>query len=1369
MSTTSLIGNYISHDQKIEIIKKLAKQLNESNENVDVLVEFLHNVQPDSDTFKLIESYCQDHLLDEEYNEQIYKLLSALPELESKAIEKITSLTQNYIDNHRVQFENDYYQLFHLNAQKSDQEVSDEDISSLFSLLDIIFKNGKQEVIIHMDKLILLLLGSDEDVVSKAASNLLRWRINLLSNDADAFDLCWDVIFFLVDSKDSLKQYHGYVLWLRYINSSENLKENQKFQTILDQNIYWGKIQSILGDKCHELRKYGMFILQMSIKSINSNVQNDFIKWDTTKSQDYINEWERYVTLYEVLAIDTSLHQAKAGMNDITNLISPQSLILPSWGWCLLSTGFQAPNDSVRKFTMSMLLSIPSINLYLVKDALQVLEKTLLPNLINAPNFDVKTLNGIVECPYAYKLKDTIKNMVINLDDQEDLQNISSTILGYLASHGHNFGPSRILVLHGVLEGLNGRKVLQYGVHDQYLSSIFESSCEGGVLETYFQTVSLRLILNFEPELKNSLALLDKFCKFNGLKVLKDNITLFEEVTKAEPVDEVMKQDGNVDQKILLLGITTQIMYLPETDSLLIAKLLESGFRKATLKANEDRLRMLVNSNDPEVIETLSNVDYEKFTFAVPSNDAISKLWSEIEVDLQSGNIEILERSYYKYRLFNKLYKHSSFEFINPKHVIDFHSKLLANTEDITKQDRFFYKLKSKIDGEYYNSLRIQFEKHPTDFDDEFKILNPNTSSYEANLAMVALINNYLSSEKFVPNNVSQIVLLLSEMWSNVVESRLLLNQQDLHLSTIKTMLNSNIIFNLDSDHEIKKFCQSVIENSATRRCFLPTLISSLVKAQLNDQEKFEQLNWLPEVLTNASLVRSSLGSYFLLIGIMSQIFDDEVALDKNTNIYKEVYGDEEISARINLSAIVNSIQSPVFSQRIYNYIIDNQAQYRFFQPLKWNDHNEEWDRLQLYTILTSIIDKVDIDFNLIKERLNKEQSPLVRMYIEWMISYNMFKSQKYMDALIEDLKVNSNSLKPAVVTSYIRALFLAVVQLDKDLKVKYLLELINFVITGCSSSRKMIRHFSLSLIISIRNEIKKKNSDVDSNVQGIVENMYESAINSDNFKHFRSGDALLWDIIKDLNLVSLNGGIVLRLTDREDIDFINEEQFKQYLSDEQIKLLRHPIGNDETDIWIKEKLNEKKVIMTQADPVNQIPLQTKSGALTTVDNDLDIISSKKEVNRSDLIVVSSLVDKPPNLGGICRLCDVLGAGLLTLHDLEVKNEQPFKSVAVTADQWMPMIEVKPEDIKNYLQEKKKEGYTLIGLEQTDKSIVLNSELKFPKKSLMLLGKEREGIPGELLAELDFCVEIKQVGIVRSMNIQTATAVLVHAYSSQHC
>ena len=165
---------------------------------------------------------------------------------------------------------------------------------------------------------------------------------------------------------------------------------------------------------------------------------------------------------------------------------------------------------------------------------------------------------------------------------------------------------------------------------------------------------------------------------------------------------------------------------------------------------------------------------------------------------------------------------------------------------------------------------------------------------------------------------------------------------------------------------------------------------------------------------------------------------------------------------------------------------------------------------------------------------------------------------------------------------------------------------------------------------------------------------------------------------------------------------------------------------------------------------------------------DLDNKKSNDVVTRSELIVVSSLVDKPPNLGGICRLCDVLGVGLLTVQDIKVKNHPQFKNVAVTADRWMPMEEVALDEIASFMKEKKKEGYTLIGLEQTDKSVKLDNNFQFPKKSLILLGTEAFGIPGTLLSELDLCLEIQQFGVIRSMNIQTATAVIVHSYTVQH-
>ena len=45
---------------------------------------------------------------------------------------------------------------------------------------------------------------------------------------------------------------------------------------------------------------------------------------------------------------------------------------------------------------------------------------------------------------------------------------------------------------------------------------------------------------------------------------------------------------------------------------------------------------------------------------------------------------------------------------------------------------------------------------------------------------------------------------------------------------------------------------------------------------------------------------------------------------------------------------------------------------------------------------------------------------------------------------------------------------------------------------------------------------------------------------------------------------------------------------------------------------------------------------------------------------RHDLVVVASLIDKVPNLAGLARTAEVLGAGTLVLSDLRVANDQLF-------------------------------------------------------------------------------------------------------------
>ena len=55
----------------------------------------------------------------------------------------------------------------------------------------------------------------------------------------------------------------------------------------------------------------------------------------------------------------------------------------------------------------------------------------------------------------------------------------------------------------------------------------------------------------------------------------------------------------------------------------------------------------------------------------------------------------------------------------------------------------------------------------------------------------------------------------------------------------------------------------------------------------------------------------------------------------------------------------------------------------------------------------------------------------------------------------------------------------------------------------------------------------------------------------------------------------------------------------------------------------------------------------------------------------------------------------------------------------------------------------------IIGVEQTSSSQSL-LDYQFPKQPIvLLLGKEKEGIPVQLLQVVDQCVEIPQLGIIR--------------------
>jgi len=78
----------------------------------------------------------------------------------------------------------------------------------------------------------------------------------------------------------------------------------------------------------------------------------------------------------------------------------------------------------------------------------------------------------------------------------------------------------------------------------------------------------------------------------------------------------------------------------------------------------------------------------------------------------------------------------------------------------------------------------------------------------------------------------------------------------------------------------------------------------------------------------------------------------------------------------------------------------------------------------------------------------------------------------------------------------------------------------------------------------------------------------------------------------------------------------------------------------------------------------------------------------------------------------------------------------------------------------------KREGCTLVGLEQTDNSENLHT-FRFPRRAVLVLGHERHGIEDDVLEILDHAVEIPVYGLPYSYNVATAAAMALYEYCRQ--
>jgi tRNA G18 (ribose-2'-O)-methylase SpoU len=155
-----------------------------------------------------------------------------------------------------------------------------------------------------------------------------------------------------------------------------------------------------------------------------------------------------------------------------------------------------------------------------------------------------------------------------------------------------------------------------------------------------------------------------------------------------------------------------------------------------------------------------------------------------------------------------------------------------------------------------------------------------------------------------------------------------------------------------------------------------------------------------------------------------------------------------------------------------------------------------------------------------------------------------------------------------------------------------------------------------------------------------------------------------------------------------------------------------------------------------------------------------------------DIIVIAHNIRSTHNIGAIFRSSEGFGVSKIILS-----GYTPYP--AITTDSRLPHISRKLTDQIHktalgaetivpfeYQQQPdidalKQAGYTIVGLEQDERSVML-PDYHPPEKIVLLLGEEVEGITLDMRQMCDDLIEIPMVGKKESFNVSVATGIALY-------
>jgi tRNA G18 (ribose-2'-O)-methylase SpoU len=155
-----------------------------------------------------------------------------------------------------------------------------------------------------------------------------------------------------------------------------------------------------------------------------------------------------------------------------------------------------------------------------------------------------------------------------------------------------------------------------------------------------------------------------------------------------------------------------------------------------------------------------------------------------------------------------------------------------------------------------------------------------------------------------------------------------------------------------------------------------------------------------------------------------------------------------------------------------------------------------------------------------------------------------------------------------------------------------------------------------------------------------------------------------------------------------------------------------------------------------------------------------------------EIVLLAHNIRSTHNVGAFFRTCDGFGISKIifsgytpypTLVDdtrlphFADKLTRQIHKTALGAETMVPFERYDEPP----LEELKQQGFTIVGLEQNERSIML-PDYKVPQKVALLLGNEIHGITPDLMEHCDALIEIPMQGDKESFNVSVATGIALY-------